>query len=1466
MANSVVVKLQLEDELTPELKRAQKELEALASEVLKTDRTLKELKSDKKGIMKGAIESDIKGIKELQNELKKFHIHYETAPTQTTRTTAKNNIAQTELKIEKLINAEIAKKTELLRKQKDAEQITSKKTQKALDEEIRKRRQSTKAIKSETVAIKANSTSRLKENAERRALTTTLIRQIRRLESMAVAYFALTSAYKSTIGAGIELNRQYQSMEIGLAAILASKTKAIDMYGKEVSAVEKFQKAQEVTKQTLDKIKKASLDTPATFEQMVGFYQQAIGHALKAGEAFGDGIQEISDRTIQLTKRMSNLGSSVGMPMDRINEEIRSLMSGNASTDSLLSSILFGSPSAANKAIREAKTRVGGLWGVLDENLRTFEVLEGILTYDKAMAHLKASLDTLKKSATKNIFKDVEYGAEKLSQIIAKNSDRWAKQIDEVYQTVKKLTPVITTLIEAFITYKALGAAKYTYDIIKSTVMMNAVYSITTRKIRAATTAQVLFNKALKNNPIGWAATAVVGLYEVYDNLPKHMSLAQKAMKDFREETEAATLASVNFQIQEKKRLLADLAKEQNKEARNSYGGVITPHGRVLANQALEASKQLDILLERKKAILKENGDIKLAQDKITLAIKKTKEETKGQTKLWKDWAKEKQKLLNSIETQGLGTYEKQYKEAEQWYKTELEKYKNIKDAELIIAQVYSNKIVDIATAQENEISTKMEESRQKALEKMQKASTMFNSSNPEEQKKEEINNKYWKIADTYGSLFNDTQMKNFFKSWNNDLEKVHKGYQGLGSRDWAAGLKGQAKDIANVSNALRDIGTEQKKWEKFQKESIVLDKDKQAHLEAQMGAYSMLAGTIASAAQEGSAAAVASTIAQATLGIASSYSAIAQAWSQPFPLNLGAAAMVTAQVMPIINQLKSFGGGSSGGGSGGGSSFSASSAASDYKKNIDDANKPILDRLDKQIDLLEKIGQAGTSTLRSLERASINYNADMSKAATDVADAMFYNPVSKRVDPELDLTVDPVYNRTDITKIMSYDFFGNELIYSRKYPDLFKEFDKKNKTNLQGTINNNTPVIRYNRFIDELGKNVGAVLDMAVKNYKDRLDVSKNNPSDSYNLAKLDKAKEAIIKLQPIIYDFASSVSDSISHLKDASNDFKDIFDSITNTTTYATKDLEKAYIDIKNIGINNQQSMLDYIQKQINTIDDLNSKFNRNIKDLLLSDDIEDIVNQAEAVNELSKATGIVFENGASDALNYLDSIKAVGDAMAQSNNNVRSFVDNFKTDEVRLKDLTSGIQAQVANSYVDLFNLYDKLKGGVGGLTNSELELLNANKALLDSYQKLNIGIEESIVSIADNLINSLQSNVNSRVALQLFQSNMSLAMRSTDRKAVEDALKEATKYQSALFNSKNFSNKNDMDFAQLVALNQATSVKTDAQKQIEYLKDIHTEITNLRDITEKQAQIIQQLEKESQIQTDTLINIENGKVVA
>ena len=110
----------------------------------------------------------------------------------------------------------------------------------------------------------------------------------------------------------------------------------------------------------------------------------------------------------------------------------------------------------------------------------------------------------------------------------------------------------------------------------------------------------------------------------------------------------------------------------------------------------------------------------------------------------------------------------------------------------------------------------------------------------------EKINARYMEMYDVIDGVFDEDQMKKFFKSWGDSLADVNKEaskYEGIGSQAWTAGLKGQAKDFANISNAVQDLTKDQSKYNKLSEEDKALNKV--AYIESQANGYAALAGAM---------------------------------------------------------------------------------------------------------------------------------------------------------------------------------------------------------------------------------------------------------------------------------------------------------------------------------------------------------------------------------------------------------------------------------------------------------------------------------------------------------------------------------------------------------------------------------------------------------------------------------------------
>jgi len=272
--------------------------------------------------------------------------------------------------------------------------------------------------------------------------------------TLAGVYFAITRAWETTIGKGIELNRQIEDMGMGISALTAANTSNISSTGAYLTSMQKFNMATAMTTDTMKQLRKAAIDTPASFGEMASIFQQAYVSTSKMGKGFGLTVEEITKNTVQLSTRMANIAGAIGMPMQKALEETRSLMSGQASGDSLIASLLFGSPAAANEAMRKAKTQGPlAVKQMLDGVMSSFDVLAGVDTYTKSLAQMKGAYENLLSEMTKpiyndlsKVFKEITKDFDTSTEAGKKNVDMMVKGMTEVYETAKDIGGVLSHL------------------------------------------------------------------------------------------------------------------------------------------------------------------------------------------------------------------------------------------------------------------------------------------------------------------------------------------------------------------------------------------------------------------------------------------------------------------------------------------------------------------------------------------------------------------------------------------------------------------------------------------------------------------------------------------------------------------------------------------------------------------------------------------------------------------------------------------------------------------------------------------------------------------------------------------------------------------------------------------------------------------------------------------------------------
>lgn len=535
------------------------------------------------------------------------------------------------------------------------------------------------------------------------------------------------------------------------------------------------------------------------------------------------------------------------------------------------------------------------------------------------------------------------------------------------------------------------------------------------------------------------------------------------------------------------------------------------------------------------------------------------------------------------------------------------------------------------------------------------------------------------------------------------------------------------------------------------------------------------------------------------------------------------APARVAVMVGLMAAAMTMFGGSGGKGGSGVSQSYSAAEV---NKFNIEAQYNPTLDKLDRQIELLEAIERNGSAASLSVQSAGLTFERD-------------YKLFANNSMSELHSSIK--------------DKWGGGQGTSTSRDATEEALEKYLGFNL-ATKNGNNYTINKNELLEDLNfmKLIQAANTDLIRGtaWEVLFDKDWKKAGTPYH-AMVAKIAKYTNEFQELLSEYTLSLLDSMDELKDAKDDFKNHYDDITGTSHYANKDLNEAF----NILDKHLQGkpLTQYLQEEIENISKLEKFLTDDKIEILLLEDPTKLEEQLNIIEELGRETGLTFENGAEDALNYMKSIELVSAAMVTSRNNIKSFMDSFRSSDELLKIQAASLGLTVANTAEELFKQFETMSNDLLGLTDQELsyleaakthieakneELLNAQKdslqAQIDAYNdqidniKSNVSKLENIISSMSSTIEKLRGSVQgSSYTLEQFYKNMNLSLgysKSKDYENLEKSLKDTISNSSALFEKTNFRSAWDMQFAQMVAANQLESISTDSLTEIDYLRKI------------------------------------------
>lgn len=665
----------------------------------------------------------------------------------------------------------------------------------------------------------------------------------------------------------------------------------------------------------------------------------------------------------------------------------------------------------------------------------------------------------------------------------------------------------------------------------------------------------------------------------------------------------------------------------------------------------------------------------KLAQDQL----KMIQEESDKKIKLQEDYYNTLNDIVQKNDSEKLDGLAKEAFDTFAHYDSLIEKYKEVAGAESALRAMQTMAIDTIIE-------------KQKELDEAYNNKTAIDSL-------DEIYGRYSKLIDAQIELAENGMNIDFdFRDGAKELNNISKAVQQLhvGSLKYTKQDMKMQEDYAKAYLEAGNDTVKQAQLEAdFDADNAAINKARQS---AEIAGYANLAGAIAGAFEEGSGAAKAFQAIQATLGIVNAYTSISQAMALPYPANIPATAAAVAAAMPLIGTLVSLGGS---GGSGGASSpvISGGMTAEQNMAINDLTYEPMTDRLDRQIELLESIDRQGSASALGVTNAQLTFEKDYKNLVQETlgSSTLVAQPATRetadwvrRAIPELEASLG--FNFADFS---GGDYF---------------------------IVDTQSLAEGYN-YLKLLSSEMSAVSAfMRNKGWQ-----TSGLSAAEYGMLKQD---ETISAFQEIMSEFTMSVVDSMNELKDAGEQFEKFYDSITGSMAYETKRLSEAYDDVARVS--GDKSFSEFLEGEIVAIDELSKFFTEEAFNVLMSQDKADLTAQLALLEELSIKTGITFENGAREALDYLESIELVAEAMTRSRENMQAFENSFKTERQLAEDMAKALNVQIATTNEGLLSLFEILKSGNEGLSDAELQLLEANKDLLETSRNNIKAFTESLMT--------------------------------------------------------------------------------------------------------------------------------------
>jgi hypothetical protein len=269
---------------------------------------------------------------------------------------------------------------------------------------------------------------------------------------IASAAFAGFQGFKAFTEAGLEFNATIENANLGIATLIVAQAKLHDANGNLLTGTQALGAAQDLAAEQVTKLRVAGLQTVATTQELIKAFQQAVGVGLRWGFTL--------DQARKFTVQMSQAAAALQLPMDQLNEEIRSLLAGTINPrNTRIASALH----ITNEQVKQAQ-QAGTLFDFVTKRMEAFSIAGEATakTFTGVMSNIKEALQQLTGEATKPLFDKLrETGLTTLEEIFDMKNARISEKFSGIIEVAQRIFGSLGDLLAGAINGAVKGAEAF---------------------------------------------------------------------------------------------------------------------------------------------------------------------------------------------------------------------------------------------------------------------------------------------------------------------------------------------------------------------------------------------------------------------------------------------------------------------------------------------------------------------------------------------------------------------------------------------------------------------------------------------------------------------------------------------------------------------------------------------------------------------------------------------------------------------------------------------------------------------------------------------------------------------------------------------------------------------------------------------------------------------------------------------